>query len=307
MKAEFRVLVIEDDLDDLLLTQEALRQDYRRRYLVTHAPTVKKALSLASDSFDVILLDLILPDSNGLNTIIEVQHYFPNTPVIILSGLNDDGIGEEAIQLGVGDYLAKSDITPSLLSRSIRFSMERFSLMRDLKDLAHVDPLTLLPNRADFMQKLEHHHEYSVRHGTQMALCMLDLDGFKGVNDSLGHRAGDQVLQQFSARLKSRVRKSDVIARLGGDEFVVLMLKVENEQACRQAAQYKMKAVSDPFLVYIDGQVQKIDLGMSIGICISSPSIKSPDKLMHYADQAMYQVKRSGKNDVAFFIEEQLN
>jgi len=301
MIQEYKVLMIEDDSDDFYITQQALSKDRQRYYEVMHVTSLKKAFDIEKVDFDVILLDIMLPDSDGMDSVLEVQNRFSDIPIVVLTGMGSDELGQSAVQLGVGDYLSKMDLTPGLLSRSIRFSIERHGLITKLKNLALVDPLTLLSNRADFMQKLQHQLEYSIRYQTELALCMIDLDGFKHVNDSLGHRAGDQVLEQFSMRLKQRVRKSDILARLGGDEFVILMLGIESEAGCMQAAREKMQAIKEPFLVYVDGQVHEIRLGMSIGICISSPMIKSPDKLMHCADQAMYQVKRSGKNDVACF------
>ncbi|EAT11677.1 GGDEF domain-containing response regulator [Bermanella marisrubri] len=299
MSDEYRILMVEDDSDDYYLTKQALAKDHHRRYDIDRAKSIRAASDYVSNRYDTILLDVVLPDSEGVNSILEIQNAFPNTPIIVLTGMGNDELGQSAIQLGVADYLSKSDMTPGLLSRCIRFSIERHNLINKLQNMALIDPLTLLSNRADFMQKLEHHLEYSLRYQTKLALCMVDLDGFKQVNDTLGHRAGDQVLQQFSTRLKQRLRKSDVLARLGGDEFVILMLGVGDEESSMQAAKEKMQAVAEPFLIYMDGQVHDIQLGMSIGICISGGTISTPDKLLHCADQAMYQVKKSGKNNIA--------
>jgi len=299
MSENYRILMIEDDSDDYYLTKQALSKDHYRCYVVDHAKSIRAASDYASEYYDTVLLDIMLPDSEGINSVLEVQSVFPNTPIIVLTGMGSDEIGQSAIQLGVADYLSKTDMTPGLLSRCIRFSIERHSLINKLQNMALIDPLTLLSNRADFMQKLEHHLEYSLRYQTKLALCMVDLDGFKQVNDTLGHRAGDQVLQQFATRLKQRLRKSDVLARLGGDEFVILMLGVEDEASSMQAAKEKMQAVAEPFLIYMDQQIHDIQLGMSIGICISSGTVSTPDKLLHCADQAMYQVKQSGKNNIA--------
>lgn len=296
---EYQLLMIEDDSDDYYLTKQALAKDHKRRYKIDRAKSLRVASDFLDKEYDIILLDVMLPDSEGINSVLEVQSLFPKTPIVVLTGMGSDELGESAIQLGVSDYLSKTDMTPSLLSRSIRFSIERYSLIHKLQNMALVDPLTLLSNRADFMQKLEHHLEYSLRYQTKLALCMVDLDGFKEVNDSLGHKAGDQVLQQFATRLKQRLRKSDVLARLGGDEFVIMMLAVENEEASIHAAKEKMQAVAEPFLIYVDGKIHEVQLGMSIGICISGSGICTPDRLLHCADQAMYQVKQSGKNNIA--------
>jgi len=291
-----QVVLVEDDADDAYLASQALTKDESRRYELNHVETLSELMELSLDSVDVILLDLGLPDSNGLSSVVHVINHFRNIPVIVLTGLKSEELGELAIQLGAEDYIPKDELNSTMLSRSIRFSIERHGLLQKLRNMAHVDSLTLLSNRADFEDKIESMLDYATRHQTKLGLLMVDLDGFKQVNDSLGHGAGDQVLAQFAARLKNRTRKSDVVARLGGDEFVLLLQPVESLDACEQVAKSKLECVKDPFLIYVNGAVHEVNVGMSIGIALYPDHAQSARNLKDCADKAMYDVKSQGKN-----------
>lgn len=302
-----QVVIVEDDADDAYLASQALIKDTARRYELNHVETLSELMELPLDSVDVILLDLGLPDSNGLSSVVHVVNHFRNVPVIVLTGLKSEELGELAIQLGAEDYIPKDELNGTMLSRSIRFSIERHGLLQKLRNMAHVDSLTLLSNRADFEEKIESMLEYAARHHSKLGLLMVDLDGFKQVNDSLGHAAGDQVLAQFAARLKNRTRKSDVVARLGGDEFVLLLQPVESLEACEMVAKSKLDCVNDPFLIYVNGAVHEVNVGMSIGIALYPDHAQGARNLKDCADKAMYDVKSQGKNHYRVFSSEQKN
>ncbi len=158
---------------------------------------------------------------------------------------------------------------------------------------AHHDPLTDLPNRALLGDRLAQALQLAVREHTRLALMYMDLDGFKRVNDDHGHEAGDAVLQTVARRIQRCIRASDTLARIGGDEFVVLLQDVHDEQAALQLAEKFNAEVRRPIPLPDGGEGH---VSLSIGIAVYPQHGVSADELSEHADQAMYQVKKDGKN-----------
>jgi diguanylate cyclase (GGDEF)-like protein/PAS domain S-box-containing protein len=160
--------------------------------------------------------------------------------------------------------------------------------------LAHHDPLTQLPNRNLFWDRCTQALSVAKRHGSGAAMLLLDLDGFKGVNDRLGHAAGDVLLQQVAQRLKGRIRDSDTVARLGGDEFAVVMPDIgDAEAAARVAAD--LLASLEPVFDLPQGQTQ---ICASIGLALFPQHAQEVEALAKCADMAMYSAKHGGRNRV---------
>lgn len=166
--------------------------------------------------------------------------------------------------------------------------------------MAHYDALTGLPNRALFYDRLAHALTLSRRNRGGLALMFLDLDGFKQVNDTLGHQAGDQLLLQVAQRLHHCVRESDTVARLGGDEFTVILNGTHVQQDVSMIAEKIIAAMALPFS--LEGKEARI--GVSIGIARYSEDADSEDALVRKADQAMYEAKSAGKNTYRFGLPE---
>lgn len=158
--------------------------------------------------------------------------------------------------------------------------------------LAFHDQLTGLVNRALFMDRLQHEMTHAARSGQHMAVLYMDLDGFKAVNDTLGHRAGDEVLKKFASRVGALMRKSDTLARLGGDEFAMLLRDIENTMAAEQVAGKIVEAVRQEWLV----DDCPVGLGVSIGIVLFPADDVDSESLLAHADAAMYAAKRGGRN-----------
>ena len=165
--------------------------------------------------------------------------------------------------------------------------------------LAHHDPLTALPNRALFQERLNHALQRAQQSASLLALLYLDLDRFKTINDSLGHLAGDRLLQAVSERLQHCVRESDTICRQGGDEFIIVLTDIVEPEIPARIAEKILKRLSEPF--EIDGHV--LGTSFSIGIAVYPNDGLSPDVLMKNADTAMYHAKESGRNTYRFFTE----
>lgn len=164
------------------------------------------------------------------------------------------------------------------------------------------DTLTDLPNRTLLNDRLEHAIDSATRRHGRLAVLYLDLDAFKHINDSMGHTAGDELLQSVAQRLKACVRLSDTVSRQGGDEFVVLLSEVTTAQAAGRIADKIVKLLATPHFI----RGQPLTLSASVGISIYPDDASTPEKLLQFADQAMYQAKQMGRNTHCFF-ERELN
>ncbi|OLV17771.1 putative bifunctional diguanylate cyclase/phosphodiesterase [Deinococcus marmoris] len=161
-----------------------------------------------------------------------------------------------------------------------------------LEQLVHTDLLTGLPSRLRLEQELGE----AVAHGEAFTLLFIDVDGFKMVNDTLGHSSGDQVLREFAGRLRSSLRAQDLAARIGGDEFVVILQGAAPTWAAA-LAQRLLAELARPFTV----RGQQVQLSASIGISVFPEDSRDAETLLRHADAAMYQIKRTGRNGVRRF------
>lgn len=170
-----------------------------------------------------------------------------------------------------------------------------------MEQLAHYDALTGLPNRLLLKSRIEHALERAKRHPEdKVAILFLDLDHFKVVNDSLGHMMGDELLRQVARRLKCTLREEDTIARLGGDEFVILLEGITQISTLNSIAQNIIEEVKTPYLLDAN---QETTIGTSIGISVYPNDAEDLEKLLTYADSAMYKAKQNGRNTYAFYTE----
>ena len=167
-----------------------------------------------------------------------------------------------------------------------------------MERIAQHDPLTGLPNRLLLGDRLHQAIAQSRRENSRIAVCYLDLDGFKEVNDRLGHQAGDQVLIEVAARMTGSVRGGDTVARLGGDEFVILLAGLGNDEECRQALDRLLVACSAPYVV---AGSEQAGISASIGVTVFPSDPADPDTLIRHADYAMYAAKQAGKNRCQMF------
>ncbi len=162
----------------------------------------------------------------------------------------------------------------------------------ELSRAARYDALTGIPNRAMLADRMKQSISQTRREKDMMAVCYLDLDGFKSINDSLGHDAGDIVLVEVARRISETIRGSDTVARLGGDEFVILLLGLEKIEECTLSLERLLDTISMPIAV----KGRMVTVGASIGVSVYPLEDEDPDTLLRHADQAMYTAKRSGKH-----------
>jgi diguanylate cyclase (GGDEF)-like protein/PAS domain S-box-containing protein len=184
-----------------------------------------------------------------------------------------------------------------VIASLIASALEREQRERQPNEMAFVDPLTTLPNRAYLSEQLDLAIAASRRDGVPFAVQYVDLDGFKDVNDRLGHEVGDQVLSVVAARLKMVARESDVVARIGGDEFVVLQTRIDGDEAITRLASRLVDAAAEAIIV----NDEIIRLGASIGVARFPSDAQTAEDLLRCADEAMYRAKRAGRNRLEIF------
>lgn len=169
---------------------------------------------------------------------------------------------------------------------------ERKLAEEQIKFMAYYDVLTGLPNRELFSDRMKQAISMARRTNKKLAICYLDLDGFKPINDQFGHDIGDQLLIDLSNRLQNYIREEDTIARIGGDEFVILMNDLDNIIQCEDVLHRLLGVISNPFNI----AQRRLHISASIGVTVYPNDSSSPDELLRHADQAMYLAKESGKN-----------
>jgi diguanylate cyclase (GGDEF)-like protein/PAS domain S-box-containing protein len=423
------VLLIEDNPGDALLIRRMFRDDGSHHIELIHVERMSDAeTSLRGISFDIVLLDLGLPDAQGLEAVRRTRAAAPHVPLVVLSGLDDESMSVQAMQEGAQDYLIKGQIEPRELLRALRYAIERknieerlfaeqeraqvtldsigdavvcvdvlgkitflnpvaqtltgwslfevmgqpmaevFRIINAMTREAIPDPMqrVIVRNRADHLpsnsilvrrdgsevpiedsvspirdrdrevsgavivfrdvsaaramtEQIAHSAEHDFltglpnrlllndrvnqaialaqRHGYQVAVLFLDLDGFKHINDSLGHPIGDKLLQSIAERLVGCVRTVDTVSRQGGDEFVMLLPAVEKAEDAAIAARRMLQAVAEAHFI----DLHDLHVTASIGVSVYPDDGPDAETLIKNADTAMYQAKENGRQSYQFF------
>lgn len=290
-----KVLIIEDNPGDARLIREHLSG---AKVTGTLAPSFELVVAdrltaglarLAAGGIDVVLLDLSLPDSQGPDTFVQAQAQAPDVPMVVLTGLDDETLALQALQAGAQDYLVKSQIDHNLLSRAVRYAVERHRLRAELRAMSLTDPLTGLYNRRGFFTLAEQQLRMASRTGRGLLLFFADMDGLKQINDTVGHAEGDRALQEVAAVLRQTFRISDILARLSGDEFAALAIDAPGNAAhiLTTRLQENIEARNAP------GGLP-FELSLSLGLTRYDPAHPcSIEDLLNRADALMYDHKRS--------------
>jgi len=320
----FRVLIVEDDPDQLSLLRETLKIHYGPSIAngIVGVGTGRECLAQDLASFDVVLLDYNLPDVHGTK-LLEMILGIANVPVIFVTGENDSVLAAEAITAGAEDYVVKLGdylfaipvvIEKSLSQHRIKLENERLRAQLELmleelkvkntqleeslgklRTMAATDHLTGLSNRRRFSEDLEHQFGAAVRYGHDLTCCMCDLDGYKQLNDSLGHQLGDEVLVATAEAIRKVFRSSDMAARYGGDEFVILLPNTSCAEALPVVHRLRQQ-VSEQIGKSIES-VERVTI--SVGIAsVRGDEPASADALVSMADRALYAAKAAGRDRV---------
>jgi diguanylate cyclase (GGDEF)-like protein/PAS domain S-box-containing protein len=315
-------------------TAELLKANEELKHEISSRKQVQKSLSLAARVISTCNEAILITDSRA--AIVHVNEAFcqitgyareevlGQNPRIMSSGRHAKAFWNEFWQTlrtsghwrgEVWDRRKNGDVFPKLLavsairaeSGTLTHYVAIFSDITKMKqteerleNLAHYDPLTQLPNRLLFRDRTIQALLHAERDGTSLAVMFVDLDGFKNVNDTLGHVRGDELLVAVADRLRQCVRRSDTVARLGGDEFTVLMPDLSEVRHVILAARRIIDAMQQPLLL----SGEQIFTSASIGISLFPTNGKDYDSLLKHADTAMYCAKSQGKNGFQFFSEQ---
>lgn len=252
------------------------------------AGTLTKALGLLEkEPFDVILLDLALPDNVGVGTFSQICMRVPEVPIVVTAALENKKQAFEVLREGAQDYLVKGEVDVKLLRRALYYAIERHHSRVLLQQLSFNDELTGLLNRRGFLSMAQQQLKIAQREEWELVLLFADLDSLKNINDNFGHTEGDRALKSVATVLKKTFRTSDLIARLGGDEFIVLALNAP------AAGVQKMKARLKSNLDRHNSQNRYYQLSLSIGIAQFDPNHEtSLESMIVKADKALYENKR---------------
>jgi diguanylate cyclase (GGDEF)-like protein len=292
----FRLLVVEDSPHYAALVGEMLADSWRGALEVEYAGSVEEASeALVARGAECVLLDMLLPDARGPEGAAAISEVAPDVPIIVLSGMEDEDVAVDAVQQGADDYMLKSYADGNLLSRAIRYAVERRRSQAELARQALHDSLTGLPNRTLFSDRLDRALARSERSGSAVGVLFFDIDRFKPINDSLGHEAGDQVLVEIAKRVIAMLRPSDTVARFGGDEFMMVCEDLRSEHDAAAIAQRLLEAVSRPITV----GTRQLSVTTSVGIALGRGPESGAD-VIRDADVAMYRAKKTGAGFALF-------
>lgn len=315
-----RLLLVEDDADTASLIRETLSDHFGVDPLV-HASTVAEALAKDVDAFDLVLSDLKLPDGSGLELLDRLLAARSDLPVVIVTAESDLEAATTAIGRGAYDFIVKAGgylmtiplmVEKNLavwqiksrnheLKQKLEQTLEELRVKnRQLEQQALTDPLTGLANRRHIEAMLEQNFAEARRYHADLACLMIDLDGFKQFNDTVGHQRGDQLLQTVAEVLQETCRRSDVAGRYGGDEFVVLLPQTGPATAELAARRIKQRFATKAHRRFSAARAAAgCQCDLSIGIaCVSSSRPVNADQLVALADDALYRAKAAGKSRI---------
>jgi two-component system cell cycle response regulator len=293
-----RVLVVDDDRAEALALAEDLSAEHRP--LIETDP--EKALLSARGPVDLAVINIASRSFDALRLVAALRAGDPSrqTPILAVVDPEDRGRLLKALDLGVNDLLHKPfdplelRVRARALIRRKRYADYLRDTVTQSMELAVTDSLTGLNNRRYMMSRLDALFEACREGGEPVSLMMLDIDHFKRVNDTWGHARGDDVLREAAVRLAASVRAIDLPCRYGGEEFVVVMPATRLSDAARVAERIRGAISSEAFLA---GD-QEIPVSVSVGVSSSEGGADRPESLLRRADEALYEAKSAGRNQV---------
>jgi predicted signal transduction protein with EAL and GGDEF domain len=306
-----KILIADDDAISRCLVQKTLEREGYEVLVVENGSSAAECLS-SDEGPRLALLDWVMPELDGLSVCRQIRgrSNHPYVYMILLTSKESKEDMVRGFEAGADDYLTKP-CDPKELKARLRAGQRILKLQDKLIQEARQDPLTRLPNRTFFLDQLARRVTRAKRRPDYIfAVLFVDIDGFKIVNDSLGHFAGDQLIVQIAERLVSSVRREDLVscladvkgpvhqsgedtlARMGGDEFTILLDDIRNASDGIRVAERIRQILASPFLI----SGQKVSITASIGIAISATGYSTAEDILRDADTAMYRAKALGKS-----------
>jgi len=294
------ILIVDDQELNVRLLEQILREAGYRCLTSTMDPYAVCDLHRANH-YDLILLDLQMPGMDGFQVMEALKEDETNAdgyfPILVITAQPDHKL--RALASGAKDFISKPFDLMEVRTRihnmlEVRLLYKQLEHQnRALESLALHDPLTGLPNRRLLMDRLLSGIAHAHRNKGNMAVVYLDLDGFKEINDTLGHDGGDALLKMVAARLVGAVRQEDTVARVGGDEFVIALAELSHGDDVAELVSKVLQAVSQPYSI----QGSSVNVTASVGVSVYPVHGDNVETLMKSADLALYEAKNAGKND----------
>ncbi|MDD5439844.1 MAG: diguanylate cyclase [Candidatus Omnitrophica bacterium] len=264
-------------------------------YEVVIARNGKEAVDVfKKESPDLVILDVCMPYLDGFKVLKAIKKFFAERyiPVIFLTASVAIDHKLEALSGGAVDYLTKP-VSPQEILARIRNFLEIKARHDTLKEAAVYDWMTGAMNKGHFIEKAKDELELAVRNKTPLSFIFMDIDGFKKINDEVGHLGGDAIIGEFGRRLKKTIRKIDLLGRFGGDEFMI-MLPHKGKKECLVVAGRIARIISSRPMVF---EKAKVRVSTSQGlVALETDKMMSMDQLIQTADEALYEAKTKGGN-----------
>lgn len=307
MDRQARILIVDDTHENMEIIGRVLEQEGYDLYLADNGAL---AIDLVGKiDFDLILMDIMMPDLDGFETTVAIRHLKPdsNIPVILLTAKADIESVVKGFEVGAADYVRKPFNALELKAR-VKYQLELGRLRSELeyincclqeaydqlKQYAMLDPLTKIFNRREILNRLQHEINRFERNGKAFSILVGDIDYFKRVNDTYGHQFGDLVLQTLSDLFQKKLRSQDSVARWGGEEFLFLLPETDIAGAVVLADKLR-KVIEATTIMHLQ---QSVNVTMTFGVC-SIDHVKDYEELISKADEALYRGKAQGRNCVA--------
>jgi diguanylate cyclase (GGDEF)-like protein len=293
-----RVLLVDNDRRGALDLTEMLRARWTEGLVIANAERFEDA-SRELIEYGATCALLSIHTASELGPLAYMHTAVPDIPIVVVADRADAALGVSAMRAGAQDYLIRDELGPDMLGRAISYAVERNRSEVRLAHQALHDPLTGLPNRALFLDRLAMALDRSHRTGAGLAVFFLDIDNFKSINDTRGHGAGDRVLEAMGERLRTMLRPMDTVARFGGDEFTFLLEELASEREAMLIAERINDKVARPIRLD-DGEAS---ITVSIGITMAAGPGVAVETVIREADAAMYRAKAHGRSRYELFDE----
>jgi len=287
-----KVLYVEDEMDHAILIRELIEKIKNVHYELTHVQNLNETLlELNNNNYDIILLDLSLPDEQGVDTVARVCEQAPDIPVVVMSGTDDETMAIKALQKGAQEYLVKGKVQSHALSRILRYAIMRHKGRVELQSLSLVDDLTGLYNKRGFILFAQQQLSLSVRAKRGMILFFIKLNGLKEIKDKSGHQSGDLALIETASILKEVFRDSDIVGRHAEDEFTAIA--IESFDANNEIIITRLQ----DDLYSSNKQANRLyELSLSIGTAYyDTEELCSIEKLINRAEESMNEQRNKKK------------
>lgn len=296
-----RILLV----DDRRSSYERIAATLREEHHADVEPDPSDALFQAAEgNYDLLIVSLGLQDLDPLRLCGQLRSLerTRNVPILVIAEAEDNARLVRGLEIGINDYLVrpidKNEMRARVRTqiRKRRYGIRLRDSMQISMEMAVTDALTGLRNRRYLESHLETQVAEATAAGRPLTLLVVDIDHFKSINDNFGHAAGDEVLKEFSARLRTSIRGIDLACRHGGEEFVVVMPDTDKTVATVVAERIRRRIAGEPFLIRAGGDT--VDVTISIGLATLAEKDDAVTTLLKRADQALYRAKREGRNRV---------